>query len=549
MKKKRYFFLIALMAIGLSGCQMKSREVLEKVLDQAESVLKKDKAEDNPENRVDEETDKNKEETKENPDDASEEESQIKEAPQLRIWNYMDNEWDGQVTLIEASYDTLNISGDAYPQLTKVAEQYNQEAAAQVKEWKDQNREYAREQASYGAEYFYGYEYMQKIRPKRIDEHVLSFAVEYSEYAGGAHGVTSYGGRNYDVSTGREIVLEDVVADMRKLPEIIVKELSEKYPPEMFFDGYEEQIAGQFQSDSPDYPVNWTIDPCGLTFYYSHYELSPYAAGCPEVLLPFDKYPGLFKEPYCRIPEEYAVPLTEYDTQYVDVNGDGELEEIYLFMYNAQPGYESSEIHVCVNEKDTVYYTNADSWFGCASLMRLSDGSCYLYVDVSEVDDMSRIFVFFLNGGGAIYEGEYPGGLGSFVTDPGKFEVFTHLDALSTYSGYKYCHVGNDGLPEPDDKAYTIVPFQYENEPEHCLTAKIPVSVWMVEADGSVAEEPEELPAGTRFYFRRTDNRSYVEMELEDGRHCQIRVDLSSWPRTIDGVDESECFDGILYAG
>lgn len=135
-----------------------------------------------------------------------------------------------------------------------------------------------------------------------------------------------------------------------------------------------------------------------------------------------------------------------------------------------------------------------------------------------------------------------------FVT-PGHFKLISHLDVLSTYSGYKYYHVGNDGLPEPDDKAYTIILYTYENEPEHSLTAKIPVPVWIIQADGSTAAAPEQLPAGTRFYFRKTDGRSYVEMELEDGRHCQVRVDISSWPRTVNGVDENDCFDGIMYAG
>ena len=241
--------------------------------------------------------------------------------------------------------------------------------------------------------------------------------------------------------------------------------------------------------------------------------------------------------------------MTMYASQYADINGDGEPEEIHVNLYEPQPGYEDSQIHVYVNGKDTACYTGTQSWFDSASLMKTEDGDFYLYIDVSEIDSVDRIFVFSFSGGGAIHEGEYQGGLEGFITDPGRFKVFSHLDVLGTHSGYKYYHVGNDGLPEPDDKTYTIVRYQYGDEPEPCLTSKVPVAVWFVGRDGRVEEEPQELPAGTRFYFCRTDNRSYVEMELEDGRRCQVRVDLSSWPRTVNGMEENECFDGIMYAG
>ena len=63
------------------------------------------------------------------------------------------------------------------------------------------------------------------------------------------------------------------------------------------------------------------------------------------------------------------------------------------------------------------------------------------------------------------------------------------------------------------------------------------------------AEETEEVPAGTEFHFLRTDNESYVDMKMDDGRDCRVHVEFDGWERTVNGISEYDAFDGILYAG
>ena len=76
------------------------------------------------------------------------------------------------------------------------------------------------------------------------------------------------------------------------------------------------------------------------------------------------------------------------------------------------------------------------------------------------------------------------------------------------------------------------------------VTTKIPVAVF-----AHPMLSWEELPAGTVVYPVATDGFSYVDVKLEDGRKCRIEVDMSEWPKLINGIPEEECFDGILYAG
>ena len=59
----------------------------------------------------------------------------------------------------------------------------------------------------------------------------------------------------------------------------------------------------------------------------------------------------------------------------------------------------------------------------------------------------------------------------------------------------------------------------------------------------------ETLPAGTKFYLRRTDSGTFVEMELEDGRRCDILLEEDGYFSKINGIKEEECFDGLRYAG
>ena len=57
------------------------------------------------------------------------------------------------------------------------------------------------------------------------------------------------------------------------------------------------------------------------------------------------------------------------------------------------------------------------------------------------------------------------------------------------------------------------------------------------------------VPAGTKLYYTATDDISEAWLMLEDGREIRLEVDGSDWPRTVDGVDIAELFDGIVFAG
>lgn len=104
-------------------------------------------------------------------------------------------------------------------------------------------------------------------------------------------------------------------------------------------------------------------------------------------------------------------------------------------------------------------------------------------------------------------------------------------------------------MPEADGNVYTKIRTSDSHEDEMPLVSTRALPVTLFGADGSETETT--MPVGTKFYVRATDEETFVDMELEDGRKCRIAVRQSGdgWGFLIDGVSEEECFEFVPYAG
>ena len=43
-------------------------------------------------------------------------------------------------------------------------------------------------------------------------------------------------------------------------------------------------------------------------FHYQHYEIASFAAGDPQLVIPYDKLKGILKDKYLLLPNETAAP-------------------------------------------------------------------------------------------------------------------------------------------------------------------------------------------------------------------------------------------------
>ena len=128
---------------------------------------------------------------------------------------------------------------------------------------------------------------------------------------------------------------------------------------------------------------------------------------------------------------------------------------------------------------------------------------------------------------------------GLVFNDPSRFSLYTHAYMLSTVASSRFYHTDpKTGIPQPETDYYTMNP---DMPP---LISKISLTVKMLPDETDAV-----LPSGTKFYFLRTDNETYVDMGLEDGRECRIYLVRQDWEWFVDGHSEYDCFENLMYAG
>ncbi len=129
-----------------------------------------------------------------------------------------------------------------------------------------------------------------------ISQDIIVTSVGYYTYTGGAHGNYNIQHYNIDIHNG-DIVTEKL----------------------LFKDNYKEKLASLIQSkvndmnSSPDESEhisllveineiqpndNFYFSNDGLVYVYNQYEISPYAQGIPEILLPYNEVAPIIKEQY-----------------------------------------------------------------------------------------------------------------------------------------------------------------------------------------------------------------------------------------------------------
>lgn len=147
---------------------------------------------------------------------------------------------------------------------------------------------------------WYPYFYHILYHPTRIDNDVLSLSGVQSSYSGGVHGNSFAVAANYDMMTGDvltwgSIMHEDATKD--DFIQIILEKLKEREDEDFLFDDYEESVNRRFMVDENLYE-DFYFTTTGLCFYFSSYEIAPYASGMITVEIPYEELPGLIYDGY-----------------------------------------------------------------------------------------------------------------------------------------------------------------------------------------------------------------------------------------------------------
>lgn len=493
---------------------------------------------------------------------------------------------DSYATMAQCDYFTLELDAETVKQypalqraLVQAAKDENAHAQKSIAELSTEYQELTADWSEYEGHM------SESVKPHvmRADSRIVSVLCNFEDYHGGAHGYYYSYGLNYDVASGRELKLSDVVSKKDKFIELVRDKFEEKYAN----DSYMLTNAGEYLAtlgDEEYASTPWIMDSESITLFFAPYVLGTYADGAQEVSIYFDEAPELFTAQYLDTCAEYVIPLLPARSYEANA-GDGKRVAVDVdFDYNDEYGSYARE-YVIGNTRirPEGYSYSSDSYIVVAG------GKHYLYTFSSAENDYSMLEVVDVDTksldesrtenaglGGVDYswnEGDdYDESClrGPAFTDPSDISLSRRLEVLGTTNGYRSCHVGADGYPAANDELYTILT-------SFAIRAKKDLKLDVVDASGKKTGT-KTVPAGTYLFDMRTDGESFVDLQTIDAsalgindesewKYFQIadrstnHIDLTKpiyrvhvdhsdgWPHHVNGVEEDSLFEGIMYAG
>ncbi len=424
--------------------------------------------------------------------------------------------------------------------------------------------------------------YLYTDRSARIlrgDSRVLSVLEETEKKRGWDWGTDSITTqiRNLDVRSGRELTLSDVVTKKEILFSLLAKKLEET--------GAIRSGAAllDFLKKNED-TLCWGLDSEGLHLSLRPEELEALSS-VQTVSIYFEEAPTLFRSYYTETPESYVLPCTDTHPVAIDADGDGERELLRLTELsdgNEWGGFDRLRLELGARSLELLFPAYDKECY-----VLYYNGRYYAYLTLQGENDFKETYVVDLktleyNSEKAIYgwigreKDEYQitdtGYQGSVTSDlfynPEQFYMGHTLQLLGTHIAYQRVRVGRNGCPEATEDWMDF----YGN-----TVVKLVGSLDCETVDYFGSAVKGGRPAvGSYLRFMRTDGRSWVDMQQieeanvkafgeedwkfystidgyipeEDGTKPIYRIYLDHDDEScINGIEESEIFEGIMYAG
>jgi hypothetical protein len=125
------------------------------------------------------------------------------------------------------------------------------------------------------------------------DNYILSFGVLNYAFTGGAHGMETREFTVLDTRTGKQVYLSDIFRDdyEKELTELLTRTLKTV----MGIDPAQKLMENGFFVDEVKPTGNFYLTASGISFFYNHYEIAPYASGPNEIFLSYSVISSLLR--------------------------------------------------------------------------------------------------------------------------------------------------------------------------------------------------------------------------------------------------------------
>ncbi len=388
-----------------------------------------------------------------------------------------------------------------------------------------------------------------KLYIQRADNRILSFLEKTYKNNGEDAPEAFWSTKNLDPDTGEEVRITDVLTDISGISGILERKLCAEYG------GLDpDAVKAQLDACRPE-ELTWTLDYQGIVFLFDPHKTPYFSDDALSVKLWFDEYPDLFNTKYTsELLTFYAVSLPiGLNMSFDPVPGDGARASV--FVKTDSDIYASYKtVSVSVNGKE--YTDEADCGYDFDVYLVFMNGKCYIYYDLESDNGYHKICGLDINGSEIVQIAELSGtGFYSehseedektariseytyIFNDPFRFKLKSRFDILGTRWGYaSFALLEEDGTPKMTDRSFNI-------ESEYGITTVKPIDAMRLSD-----ENRETIPPETVLYPLRTDGESYIDMKNGEGTEFRLEVDVSSWPRKVNGIPEDECFESLPYAG
>ncbi|MFC2460757.1 MAG: RsiV family protein [Selenomonas noxia] len=194
------------------------------------------------------------------------------------------------------SFPEITVVGDDYPVLQRTLRNWSMEQ----RRHSDDAEEDLERAASELMPSFPYYEYSVVDRWGRIDDEVVSFALQSASYSGGARPQYGFSTENFDPETGERVPIDAVVTRRDILLLALADAFRRQYPGRED-DLFEQDIdkALDIIHGDPDWQeyITWMLDANNdLVVFYNPYEIGPYSSGSFILTVRRDEFPEVFRE-------------------------------------------------------------------------------------------------------------------------------------------------------------------------------------------------------------------------------------------------------------
>lgn len=289
---------------------------------------------------------------------------------------------------------------------------------------------------------------------RRADSVVLSYVTDsYADY-GFIEDFRSIWGRNYDVQTGKELLLSDVILNMDAIPGIVCKELNSHL---WAGEDYPESVVKEYFMNTPEDGISWSLDYNGVTFYFGYDDFTEMSSVGKTATISFAEYPELFNKKYMNVPEAYMVRLQLDYSFFTDLDSDGILEEVNCSGLFNETDRFYTQFGIYTDVNGSYQYEELFAYDYQPYYVKTEDGDHYIYLFCEEneignhVQGQMMLVVYNVNDGVITRVGDMniapayiPSDMFLLPLDPNHMLLDHYDSGAQDFEVYK---VGKDGMP------------------------------------------------------------------------------------------------------